>query len=348
MAYGSSTVKRRRRSRAELAEVDDAIVTAVAAEHPVTLRGVHYRVVSAGAVDKTEDGYRLVGRQLLRLRRDGVIPYHYITDGTRWVVQPTSYRDAQAALDDVAASYRRQLWRDQRDAVHLFTEKDAISGVIHPVTDRWQIPMGVLRGYASESIAHSMAEAIRDGGKRHVFVYQLGDHDPSGVDAWRSFRERVTCFLGEPVTPELAAAARKIGGVDLTVGVAFGVDDGADAPDHWNPDDDVWMHSTTYHFLGGHGFRDADLRTLTFARLAVLPEQIEQMRLPTRPTKRTDSRSAGFTGESVEVDAIPPTMLREIVDNAITGHIDPEALRLHRLAEEQERAGLRALAGGGW
>ena len=61
--YGPSTVNRRRRSRAELAEVDDAIAKAVAEEHPVTLRGVYYRVVSAGAVDKTENDYRLVGRQ---------------------------------------------------------------------------------------------------------------------------------------------------------------------------------------------------------------------------------------------------------------------------------------------
>ena len=30
------------------------------ADAPVTLRGVYYRVVSAGAVEKTEDGYRLV------------------------------------------------------------------------------------------------------------------------------------------------------------------------------------------------------------------------------------------------------------------------------------------------
>jgi hypothetical protein len=68
-----------------LAVVDDAIVTAVATEHPVTLRGVYYRVVSAGGVEKTELGYRLVGRQLLKLRRSGEVPYGWITDGTRLI-----------------------------------------------------------------------------------------------------------------------------------------------------------------------------------------------------------------------------------------------------------------------
>lgn len=46
-AYGSSTVNRQRRTRAELDAVDDAIVQAVAADSPVTLRGVFYRAVSA-------------------------------------------------------------------------------------------------------------------------------------------------------------------------------------------------------------------------------------------------------------------------------------------------------------
>jgi hypothetical protein len=30
-----------------------------------------------------------------------------------------------------------------------------------------------------------------------VFLYQLGDHDPSGVDAWRAFTEEVTGFVAE-------------------------------------------------------------------------------------------------------------------------------------------------------
>lgn len=47
-----------------------------------------------------------------------------------------------------------------------------------------------------------------------------------------------------------------------------------------------------------------------FERVAVTQEQIELLKLPTRPTKVTDSRCKNFDGESVEVDAIPPTLLR--------------------------------------
>lgn len=45
--------------------------------------------------------------------------------------------------------------------------------------------------------------------------------------------------------------------------------------------------------------------------VAVTQDQIDAYDLPTRPTKETDSRSRNFHGESVEVDALPPSVLRE-------------------------------------
>lgn len=282
--YATSPVKRRRRTNAELAEVDAAIIAAVEMEHPVTLRGVFYRVESAGAVDKTEAGADLVGRQLLKLRRTGRVPYNRITDGTRFTRKPSSYRDLDSMLDVAAASYRRALWRDQAVDVHIFSEKDAITGVIYPVTSRWDVNLGVLRGYASESYAWNVAEGALKGTSWPVYMYQLGDHDPSGVDAWRDFQKKVRGFAPE-----------------------------------------------------------ADVH---FERLAVTPEQIDLFNLPTRPTKTSDSRSGNFVGGSVEVDAIPPSSLRAIVEDAITQHIDPEALRLTRIAERSERDILLSMRGG--
>lgn len=65
---------RTRRTFAELDALDDMIVDVVTEEHPVTLRGVFYRVMSLGAIEKSEAGYRVIGRQLVKLRRAGRIP----------------------------------------------------------------------------------------------------------------------------------------------------------------------------------------------------------------------------------------------------------------------------------
>lgn len=78
----------------------------------------------------------------------------------------------------------------------------------------------------------------------------------------------------------------------------------------------------------------------------MMPEQIQELNLPTRPTKRTDSRAKGFEGESVEVDAIPPKMLRQIASDCITQHVDQKAYDVLIDAEAGEREALMAVARG--
>jgi hypothetical protein len=140
-----STVKRARRTNRQLSDLDDVILEVLLDEHPATLRGTFYRVMSAGAVEKSEAGYRMVGRQVLKLRRAGVLPYSWITDGTRYILKPNSWTELDEMLEDAAASYRRMLWRDQAINVQLFTEKDAITGVISGVTQHRMALMRLLK-----------------------------------------------------------------------------------------------------------------------------------------------------------------------------------------------------------
>ena len=88
-------------------------------------------------------------------------------------------------------------------------------------------------------------------------------------------------------------------------------------------------------------------------RVAVTPEQIEELKLPTRPTKRSSRRAptyyeATHGDVSVELDTIPPPELRRLVTECILRHMDPWRLEQMRMVEQQEREGLaRLLAGGG-
>lgn len=282
-SYGTSALKRSRRTRAELEDLDTAILAVCAADHPLSVRGVFYRVMSAGAVEKSEKSYAAVQRRVLHLRRVGELPYEWIADGTRWHVKDRSWSSVEQALDDAASSYRRALWHDQPVYVEVWSEKEAISSIVSPITSAWDVPLMIARGFASESFLWSTARTIRNVEKPTV-VYQLGDHDPSGVAAWEHVQKRLREFA--PGT------------------------------------------------------------SIEFRRLAVTPEQIDSLSLPTRPTKQTDSRAKNFTGNSVEVDAIPTTILKDIVEKAIVSHIDENAYELTRYAEEQERAGLEAMARG--
>jgi hypothetical protein len=69
--------------------------------------------------------------------------------------------------------------------VEIWLEKDALSGVLYPVTSEWDVPLMVTRGYSSLSFLHEAAEAITDQGKP-AYIYYFGGHDPSGRDITRA------------------------------------------------------------------------------------------------------------------------------------------------------------------
>src|SRR5262245_25112597 len=198
--YGASGLsgQRHRRTSAVLAEIDNAISEIAEAEEPVTVRGLFYRVMSRGLVPKTERGYAVVQREALKMRRSGDLPYGWITDGSRLRLKPRSFTSAQAALENTARMYRRDLWIDQDMHVEVWCEKDAIRGVVYPATAQYDVPLMISRGYSSETFLWETAQDINDEGKPAV-IYQLGDHDRDGVQAWNAIARRLREFVDEDI-----------------------------------------------------------------------------------------------------------------------------------------------------
>jgi hypothetical protein len=83
---------------------------------------------------------------------------------------------------------------------------------------------------------------------------------------------------------------------------------------------------------------------VNFVSVAVTRDQIKTLRLPTRPTKKSDSRAKGWKGGSVEVDAIHPTKLREMANACIEQHIPAGHMDVLLAAEESERKALTIFA----
>jgi hypothetical protein len=271
-----------RRTKAEISHLCNRLYEIVQTNQPCTVRQVFYLAVSAGVVEKTEAAYKsIVGRLLVKMRRDGRMPYHWLADNTRWQRKPQTYPSLASALEHTAHFYRRALWDRMPVYVEIWTEKDAISGSLVPVTAQWDIPLMISRGFSSLSYLWEAAQSIKAANKP-AYLYFLGDHDPSGVHIDRAIERELRGF----------------------------------AP-------------------------DAEIH---FQRLAVLPAQIKQLKLPTRPTKKSDSRSKTFTGESVEVDAIPPAALKKLVSDAITQHVDQEELERLKTVEAAEKDTLKKIA----
>jgi hypothetical protein len=285
--YEASPIKRRRATKAEMEERARFLI-AYAREHgPVTVRGLYYQAEVHGipGIDKTDGSYNKVQAQVLKLRRAGRMSYSWISDATRWMRKPTSFDSVEDALNDLAASYRRNLWRDADCYVEIWCEKDALAGTIYPVTSAYDVPLMVARGFSSETFCYE-AVAARGNDQRPYVVYYLGDFDRAGRDAARSLHEKLRRFAREETIP------------------------------------------------------------VVFEHLAITIEQIEELRLPTRPHKRsTPSDRAWPHAFACELDAMPPDRLRSLVEQAINRHLSQDQLRIERIVQESQREGLLALAG---
>jgi hypothetical protein len=177
------------------------------------------------------------------------------------------------ALDDLASHYRKSLWADADVQVQIWIEKDALAGVVSPVTDKYDVPLRPARGYSSKSFLHEAAMEI-EANDVPTHVYHFGDFDPSGVGAADKIEETLR---------------------------------------------DLAPHSDIH-----------------FRRIAVTEQQTNRWRLPTRPTKRSDSRARNFGSTiSVELDAIDPDQLRSLVEKVIRKHIADG--RFEELMASQER-----------
>jgi hypothetical protein len=176
-------------------------------------------------------------------------------------------------------TYRRSLWADQAVYVEIWIEKDALAGVVSEVTNHWDVPLMVTRGFPSETFVYEAAQHIRNLG-RPAYLYYFGDFDPSGVSISDNLGGKLDDWLGASVM---------------------------------------------------------------FERMAVTPDQVVTMNLPTRPTKRKDKRAKSWAGDSVELDAIPANELRHMVEDCITRHIDRAALQRIERVEAVERDTLAAV-----
>jgi hypothetical protein len=197
LSLGSNCSRRLRGAgAASLERREEVLAIAASMEPPFSVRQCFYQCSSVyRVVEKTERGYRQVQRDLALLRRAGEMPWDWIADYTRTMRKPVSHDNLVAALDDCARLYRRNVWRDAGVYVEIWIEKDALTGVVYPVTAEYDVPLMSARGYSSITFLQSAARYIHEVGKP-TFIYHLGDYDPSGQNAADTIERDLREFSG--------------------------------------------------------------------------------------------------------------------------------------------------------
>lgn len=295
----------------------------------LTLRQLYYQFIArdlfpdswatgVGGTKNTERNYKNLGTIVSNARLAGLIDWDHIVDRTREPEGPGTrfmnwWDDPRQIIRATAPSYRNDKWADQDYYVECWVEKEALAGVLESACPELDVTFYCCRGYSSQSAmwgaAQRIGERVSDGRKARV-IY-LGDHDPSGIDMTRDVWDRLATFVAQDRLGEDPCALG-----DMSV----------------QADD----------------YRDACGDSLVVERIALNMDQVDLYQPPPNPAKLSDSRAADyvekFGSESWELDALEPTVLVDLIREAVVAYRDEDLWEEALERETQEREVLTAVA----
>lgn len=159
----------------------------------LTLRQLHYQLVIANNIVNHQTAYKKLGVILDDCRYGGVIDWNAIEDRGRVPKLPYYALDPADAIRDIIGSYRLDRQDGQDVCVEVWTEKDALSGILTESTSEYHVRLCVNKGYTSSSAIYAAYNRFLDAmnADQKICVLYLGDHDPSGLDMVRDIYERI-------------------------------------------------------------------------------------------------------------------------------------------------------------
>lgn len=182
--------KRNRITKADMALLDQQLIDVLDQDRPQSVRHLFYRMTDPRlpySVQKTDsgenNGYGKVQRRLTALRRDGRIPYGWITDMSRSGYFVHTFDNAADFIRKQAGMYRADLWRQSEYYIEVWVESRSIASVLLDLCQELAVSLYPCGGFSSISLVHAGSEHLNhviDCGKQPVILY-FGDYDQSGV-----------------------------------------------------------------------------------------------------------------------------------------------------------------------
>jgi hypothetical protein len=186
-AYQARSIKRRRRTQAQVEQLESQIHDVLAADHPQSVRHVFYRMTDPRLpepVEKTDQGYQQVVNRLTKMRREGRIPYGWITDATRRGYHVETYEGKADFIRRMAGLYRSDIWSSAENYVEVWCESRSIAGVIEADCEEMAVSLYPAAGFSSITLCYEAAQYINhatDHGEQVANIIYIGDFDPAGV-----------------------------------------------------------------------------------------------------------------------------------------------------------------------
>lgn len=184
-------------NRERLVLVNQIITEYQSAGYILTLRQLYYQLVSRDIIPNTDREYAKLSGLLKEGRMGGLVDWNAIEDRLRKPSKPGSWESPAAILDSCIYSYEKDRQEGQPTYLEVWVEKDALSGVLKRVTEKYHVRIMVNRGYSSASAMFDAYNRFARFGchvDKPVKVLYLGDFDPSGLDMIRDIADRIEEF----------------------------------------------------------------------------------------------------------------------------------------------------------
>lgn len=183
--YRAGPIKRERRTRERVEQLDAQIIEVLREDHPQSVRHVFYRMTDPRLpepVEKSDRGYRHVQDRCVKLRRSGAIPYGWIADMSRRGYFVNTFDGAGDFLRRMRGLYRADLWREADSRCEVWVESRSIASVLIDDCGELAVSLFPCGGFASMSFVHEAAEQHNESDdRRPLVVLYVGDYDPAGV-----------------------------------------------------------------------------------------------------------------------------------------------------------------------
>jgi hypothetical protein len=177
-------------NKARLTQINEILEEYVEDGYRLTLRQLYYQLVSRDFIPNKQDEYKKLMNILKKGRMAGIVDWDAIEDRVRKPILPYWVTGIQDAINDTIRQYRLNRMEGQEQNIEVWVEKDALSGVLSRVTNKYHIRLMVNRGYTSISALYDAQKRLNNG---DVILY-FGDHDPSGLDMLRDIKDRMLEF----------------------------------------------------------------------------------------------------------------------------------------------------------
>jgi hypothetical protein len=176
------------------------IIDVLRQDNPQSIRHVFYRLTDPRLpvpVSKDDNGYRTVQHQLKLMRREGVIPYHWIVDGSRHFHRVATFDNAADFIRRMSGIYRANAWQTTDDFVQVWCESRSLAGVLLEECDDLGVSIYPAAGFTSLSFAYEASREIisRCKGGKTAHILYVGDYDPAGVLIDQSIRSEILTHI---------------------------------------------------------------------------------------------------------------------------------------------------------